>query len=136
MKKAAIKVGAPMIGLMAKHHRQEAFVMNTPPSGGPRAVALAVKIPIAPLTAGLSRRGNAYAIMLIDSQYSDHPRKSKLFPTYHKVPAQMPASPAPAIARPRIKIKTLELCAVALIIEPISKMTIDQRKHAMGEKMV
>ena len=31
-------------------------------------------------------------------------------------------------------MRTFELCAVALIIEPISKITMDHRKHPLGEK--
>ena len=34
---AAMKVGAPMIGLIAKHHRHDAFVVKRPPSNGPMA---------------------------------------------------------------------------------------------------
>lgn len=110
-----MNVGTPTMGLIAKHHRHDVSVTRAPPSGGPKIVAPTVKILMTLLTAGLCRRGKAYAIIL-------------------KEPAQVPPSPDPAIARPMMS--AMDICAVALTMEPISNTTIAHRKQANGEKMV
>lgn len=94
------------------HHRQDTFVVKTPPIRGPATEATPKIAPRNPVHIGRFCSGTLCMIITI-------------------APEETPADPSPAMARPRMK--AVEFGAAPQITEPSSKRPMTARKTYFGE---
>lgn len=105
--------------------------MKTPPRSGPITLAIPNVAPITPVKAGRCFGGALNAMRVyLKGIISQQDQRAAKFNTY--APDEIPAPPAPATARPTIKV--VEFCDTAQMRLPTSKTNMLAKKVILRSK--